>query len=108
MTLNNQLFVRKERLEAVQFTGTVQNSADIIEWLHARGIKSETSTLSTTQLVKGKVVRETTKIIYIHHHGVHTLLSGGWIVETADERYEFLSEFDFEDAFAPVTIHSPV
>lgn len=106
--LNNQLFVRKDRLEAVQFTGTVQNSAEVIEWLHARGIRSEATSSGSTELVKGKIVRQSVKTLYIHLGATKSLPQNGWIVEDFDGRYLFLDENEFEVNFAPVIKTTPV
>lgn len=107
MTLNNQLYTHKARREAVQFTGTVQNSAEILEWLHARNMQGEVTTLTTTDMVKGKVVRTTSKLLTIHC--VTTLGQDGWIVESEEGTgVSFWDNESFQQNFAPVTKTTPV
>lgn len=105
MTLNNQLFINKNRVSAVQFTGTVTNSAEIIEWLRDRNEPASTTSTTNTQIVKGKTIRTTVKTL-ITAYG--PLPQNSWIVEEGDDRLVFFTEESFLQNFAPVDHNTPV
>lgn len=86
-SLNNNLFTKTEKFEAQQFTGTVENTREILQWLHERNHVGRVTTTKHTELLLGKVVVSDSKVINIETQGGgsgFTLWAGGWLVSEYD------------------------